>query len=324
MLEALTVRENLQLTAGIRGYAGRAGGRRGARRPAGADPAARPAGAAPLRRRAAAGRPRTGSDQPGTVAAAGRADLAAGRVVGRSGGPGAGRGRVAAGRAVLTASHDPRVVSAATIVLELDQGRIRVPPRRLRAADPRASRLGSTPDPGDAAITNQTVFTTVDGQAWWTRPFRAKATPAPRFMAAMVLGDNRIERRWSGAYAASMTAAPAKPMRSMRSTALDPSGCCRQREVTFTDFGVQSDCMHISPDRLLILRAVAASGGVGAAARQLHLAPSGISQHLARLERETGLVLVDRVHQRRSATAEVDGGRTPSRGARWSSRRGLG
>ncbi len=54
--------------------------------------------------------------------------------------------------------------------------------------------------------------------------------------------------------------------------------------------------MQISPDRLLILRAVAASGGVGAAARQLHLAPSGISQHLARLERETGLVLVDRFH----------------------------
>ena len=54
--------------------------------------------------------------------------------------------------------------------------------------------------------------------------------------------------------------------------------------------------MHISPDRLLILRAVADAGGVGAAARQLHLAPSGISQHLARLERETGLVLVDRFH----------------------------
>ena len=52
--------------------------------------------------------------------------------------------------------------------------------------------------------------------------------------------------------------------------------------------------MHVSPDRLLILQAVAACGGVGAAARQLHLAPSGISQHLARLERETGLVLVDR------------------------------
>lgn len=52
--------------------------------------------------------------------------------------------------------------------------------------------------------------------------------------------------------------------------------------------------MQISPDRLLVLRAVATAGGVGAAARQLHLAPSGISQHLARLERETGLVLVDR------------------------------
>ena len=71
---------------------------------------------------------------------------------------------------------------------------------------------------------------------------------------------------------------------------------CRQREVRVTDLGVQFGCMHISPDRLLILRAVAASGGVGAAARQLHLAPSGISQHLARLERETGLVLVDRFH----------------------------
>jgi DNA-binding transcriptional LysR family regulator len=52
--------------------------------------------------------------------------------------------------------------------------------------------------------------------------------------------------------------------------------------------------MQISPDRLLVLRAVAAAGGVTAAARQLHLAPSGISQHLARLERETGLILVDR------------------------------
>lgn len=58
--------------------------------------------------------------------------------------------------------------------------------------------------------------------------------------------------------------------------------------------GVQFRCMQISPDRLLVLQVVAATGGVGAAARQLHLAPSGISQHLARLERETGLVLVDR------------------------------
>jgi DNA-binding transcriptional LysR family regulator len=76
----------------------------------------------------------------------------------------------------------------------------------------------------------------------------------------------------------------------------DPSGKSQQREVRLADLRVQSDCMHISPDRLLILRAVSASGGVGAAARQLHLAPSGISQHLARLERETGLVLVDRFH----------------------------
>ena len=52
--------------------------------------------------------------------------------------------------------------------------------------------------------------------------------------------------------------------------------------------------MQISPDRLLVLRAVAAAGAVTAAARQLHLAPSGISQHLARLERQTGLILVDR------------------------------
>ncbi len=74
----------------------------------------------------------------------------------------------------------------------------------------------------------------------------------------------------------------------------NPSGKSQQREVRLTDPGVQSDCMHISPDRLLILQAVATAGGVGAAARQLHLAPSGISQHLARLERETGLVLVDR------------------------------
>src|SRR4051794_24489089 len=52
--------------------------------------------------------------------------------------------------------------------------------------------------------------------------------------------------------------------------------------------------MQVSPDRLLILQVVATAGGVGAAARRLHLAPAGISQHLARLERETGLVLVAR------------------------------
>jgi DNA-binding transcriptional LysR family regulator len=52
--------------------------------------------------------------------------------------------------------------------------------------------------------------------------------------------------------------------------------------------------MRISAERLLVLRAVADAGGVVAAGRRLHLAPSGISQHLAALERETGLVLLDR------------------------------
>lgn len=52
--------------------------------------------------------------------------------------------------------------------------------------------------------------------------------------------------------------------------------------------------MVLNPDRLLVLRAVVDAGGVVAAARRLHLAPSGVSQHLAALERETGLVLLDR------------------------------
>lgn len=52
--------------------------------------------------------------------------------------------------------------------------------------------------------------------------------------------------------------------------------------------------MRIDPQRLLVLRAVADAGGVVAAGRRLHLAPSGVSQHLAALERETGLLLLDR------------------------------
>jgi DNA-binding transcriptional LysR family regulator len=52
--------------------------------------------------------------------------------------------------------------------------------------------------------------------------------------------------------------------------------------------------MHLNPERLLILQAVDDAGGVLAAGRRLHLAPSGISQHIAALERETGLVLLDR------------------------------
>ncbi len=98
----------------------------------------------------------------------------------------------------------------------------------------------------------------------------------------------------------------------------DSSRRRRQREVTIREIGVQSDCMQISPDRLLILRAVAASGGVGAAARELHLAPSGISQHLARLERETGLVLVDRFHSggQRPLRLTAAGQRLAAHGAR--------
>ncbi|PZS36747.1 MAG: LysR family transcriptional regulator [Pseudonocardiales bacterium] len=52
--------------------------------------------------------------------------------------------------------------------------------------------------------------------------------------------------------------------------------------------------MRVDPERLLVLLAVAEAGGVVAAGRRLHLAPSGVSQHIAALERETGLVLLDR------------------------------
>lgn len=45
--------------------------------------------------------------------------------------------------------------------------------------------------------------------------------------------------------------------------------------------------MRLDPMRLLVLRAVAESGAVVAAGRRLHLAPSGVSQHIASLERET-------------------------------------
>lgn len=52
--------------------------------------------------------------------------------------------------------------------------------------------------------------------------------------------------------------------------------------------------MSIDPHRLMLLRAVRRAGGVQAAARLLHLTPSGVSQHLAKLEAEVGLALVDR------------------------------
>lgn len=52
--------------------------------------------------------------------------------------------------------------------------------------------------------------------------------------------------------------------------------------------------MQIDPRRLAVLRAVADAGGVLAAASVLHLTPSAVSQHIARLEAETGVTLLDR------------------------------
>ncbi|GIH19463.1 LysR family transcriptional regulator [Rugosimonospora africana] len=52
--------------------------------------------------------------------------------------------------------------------------------------------------------------------------------------------------------------------------------------------------MQIDPRRLAVLGAVANAGGVLAAASVLHLTPSAVSQHIARLEAETGVVLLDR------------------------------
>lgn len=52
--------------------------------------------------------------------------------------------------------------------------------------------------------------------------------------------------------------------------------------------------MRIEPRRLVVLQAVARHGSVVAAASALHLTPSGVSQQLAALERESGLTLVDR------------------------------
>lgn len=52
--------------------------------------------------------------------------------------------------------------------------------------------------------------------------------------------------------------------------------------------------MQLDPRRLAVLGAVANAGGVLAAATVLHLTPSAVSQHIARLEAETGVVLLDR------------------------------
>lgn len=50
----------------------------------------------------------------------------------------------------------------------------------------------------------------------------------------------------------------------------------------------------LDPHRLTILRAVIAAGSVHAAARNLHLAPATLSQHLQALARQTGLVLFEK------------------------------
>jgi molybdate transport repressor ModE-like protein len=55
--------------------------------------------------------------------------------------------------------------------------------------------------------------------------------------------------------------------------------------------------MPIDAHRLMVLRAVQRAGGVVPAARALYLSPSAVSQHLARLEAETGLSLVDRTRR---------------------------
>ncbi|MEV6596025.1 LysR family transcriptional regulator [Actinoplanes sp. NPDC051346] len=52
--------------------------------------------------------------------------------------------------------------------------------------------------------------------------------------------------------------------------------------------------MRIDPRRLAVLGAVANAGGVLAAAGVLRLTPSAVSQHIARLEAETGVTLLDR------------------------------
>lgn len=52
--------------------------------------------------------------------------------------------------------------------------------------------------------------------------------------------------------------------------------------------------MQVNPERLLVLHAVGEAGGIVAAGRRLNLVPSGISAHIAALERETGVLVLDR------------------------------
>ncbi|MDS2171463.1 LysR family transcriptional regulator [Nesterenkonia sp. CL21] len=52
--------------------------------------------------------------------------------------------------------------------------------------------------------------------------------------------------------------------------------------------------MPMDAHRLLVLRAVSRTGSVAAAGRALHLTPSAVSQHLARLEAEAKVEIIDR------------------------------
>jgi energy-coupling factor transport system ATP-binding protein len=127
MLEALTVRENLQLTAGIRGSAGghpavEELADRLALTPVLDQPVQLLSGGelqrAALARALFSSAPLLLLDEPTSQQDESSVERVV-RVLAEE---------TAAGRSVLTASHDPRVVSAATIVLELDQGRLRVRP----------------------------------------------------------------------------------------------------------------------------------------------------------------------------------------------------
>lgn len=62
--------------------------------------------------------------------------------------------------------------------------------------------------------------------------------------------------------------------------------------------------MPIDPRRLRFLLAVAQAGGVLAAADELHMTPSAVSQQITRLEREVGCSLLTRTSQGSALTAE--------------------
>lgn len=69
------------------------------------------------------------------------------------------------------------------------------------------------------------------------------------------------------------------------------------------DAAVSGGGVQLDPKRLLILRHIADSGGVAAAARALGHTASAVSQQLQRLEREAGVPLVDRSGGRTELTA---------------------